>query len=206
MVDIQTQQSTADGTSLPSIVKVGALSALGGLTYGGVSGILRASPHPVIHSISHSIHWAAFGSSFWWLRTNILHMHFQDNATPKQRAYTSAIAGGISGGVVTRVMGGKLIPGAVVFSMVGFLGQSSYNAIERWRQENEGRPSKSILQRMADSRWIPLRSLSDEEFRNILNEKLLAIEAEISILDEKIQELERERVSQSSNSRTSQSS
>lgn len=99
-----------------------------------------------------------------------------------------------------------MIPGAVVFSMVGFLGQSSYNAIERWRQENEGRPSKSILQRMADSRWIPLRSLSDEEFRNILNEKLLAIEAEISILDEKIQELERERVSQSSNSRTSQSS
>ena len=91
-----------------------------------------------------------------------------------------------------------MIPGAVVFSIVGFLGQSSYNAIEKWRQENEGRPTKSILQRMADSKWIPLRSLSDEEFRDILNEKLLSIEAEISILDEKIQELERERASQSS--------
>ena len=46
---------------------------------------------------------------------------------------------------------------------------------------------------MAESKWVPLRSLSDDEFRNLLNEKLLSIEVDISLLDEKIQSLERER-------------
>jgi len=47
------------------------------------------------------------------------------------------------------------------------------------------------VQQIADSRWVPLRSLSDEEYRNMLSEKLLGIEAEIAIIDEKIQELEK---------------
>jgi hypothetical protein len=65
--------------------------------------------------------------------------------------------------------------------------------VERRQQENEGKGPKPILQRMAESKWIPLRSLSDDEFRNLLNEKLLSIEVDISLLDEKIESLERER-------------
>lgn len=49
------------------------------------------------------------------------------------------------------------------------------------------------MQRMADSKWIPLRSLSDEEYRGMLGEKLLSIEAEIALLDDKIEELEKSR-------------
>lgn len=96
--------------------------AFGGFAYGGVSGVLRSSPHPVIRSISYGIHWFACGSSFWcqygrggssWimliraigLRSNILKIHYADNATPKERAYTSALSGGIAGGGVTRLMG-----------------------------------------------------------------------------------------------------
>lgn len=55
-------------------------------------------------------------------------------------------------------------------------------------------PSKSFLQRLADSKWVPLRSLSDDDYRGILNEKVLSIEAEIALLDEKIQELEKAKV------------
>jgi hypothetical protein len=54
-------------------------------------------------------------------------------------------------------------------------------------------PSKPIAQRMAESKWIPLRHLSDEEYRGILSEKLLSIEAEIALLDEKIEQLEQSR-------------
>lgn len=43
---------------------------------------------------------------------------------------------------------------------------------------------------MADSKWIPLRSLSDDDYRGILNEKMLSIEAEIALVDEKMGELE----------------
>lgn len=52
-------------------------------------------------------------------------------------------------------------------------------------------PSKPFLQRLADSKWVPLRSLSDDDYREMLNEKVLSIEAEVALLDEKIQELEK---------------
>ncbi|KAH8705258.1 hypothetical protein BGW36DRAFT_367205 [Talaromyces proteolyticus] len=191
--DQQDQNPVADTGLLASSLKVGALSAFAGFTYGGASGILRATKHPIVHSLSHSIHWAAWGSSFWWIRSNILHLHFQDHATPRERVYSSTISGGLSGGIVTRLMGGKFIPGLVVFSLVGCLGQSAWNVVQRRQQENEGKVSKPILQRMAESKWIPLRSLSDDEFKHLLNEKVLSIEAEMALLDEKIEGLQRER-------------
>lgn len=49
------------------------------------------------------------------------------------------------------------------------------------------------MQQMAESKWIPLRHLSDEEYRGMLNEKLLSVEAEIALLDEKIEQLESNR-------------
>lgn len=49
------------------------------------------------------------------------------------------------------------------------------------------------MQWMADSKWIPLRTLSDQEYRGMLGEKLLSIEAEIALLDDKIEELEKTR-------------
>lgn len=59
--------------------------------------------------------------------------------------------------------------------------------------EHANTPSKPILQRIADSKWIPLKTLSDDDYRGILGEKLLSIEAEIAIIDEKIQELEKSK-------------
>lgn len=59
--------------------------------------------------------------------------------------------------------------------------------------ENAHKTSKPLMQRMAESKWIPLRSLSDQEYRDMLSEKLLSIDAEIALLDEKIEELEKSR-------------
>ncbi|RAL14892.1 uncharacterized protein BO97DRAFT_403928 [Aspergillus homomorphus CBS 101889] len=179
------------GNSLfPPVVKAGALSGSLGLVYGGVAGVIR-SPNPVIHSLSCGVQWAATGSGFWFLRENILKYQFENNADSKQRAYVSALSGGIAGGTVTRLLGGRLIPGVVFFSALGYLGQSTYNAIDAWQLEKANTPSKPILQRIADSKWIPLKSLSDDDYRGILREKLLSIEAEIAILDEKIEALEK---------------
>ncbi|KAJ5948667.1 hypothetical protein N7454_001974 [Penicillium verhagenii] len=177
---------------LLAAAKVGALSGTAGLVYGGVAGVIK-SPNPVIHSLSCGIHWFACGSTFWWLRSNIIKSQFQDQASPQERAYVSAFSGGISGGVVTRLMGGRLIPGLVVFSLLGYCGQSAFNRLDTWQAERVQTPSKPFFQRMADSKWIPLRNLSDDEYRGILSEKLLGIEAEIALLDEKIEELEKSR-------------
>ncbi|KAJ5993301.1 hypothetical protein N7451_009025 [Penicillium sp. IBT 35674x] len=179
---------------LLAAVKVGALSGTAGLIYGGAAGVIK-SPNPVIHSLSCGIHWFACGSTFWWLRSNIIKLHFQDQASSKERAYVSALSGGISGGLVTRLMGGRLIPGLVVFSLLGFCGQTAFNKVDAWQVERAQNPSNSkpFVQRMADSKWIPLRNLSDDEYRGILSEKLLGIEAEIALLDEKIEDLEKTR-------------
>jgi hypothetical protein len=56
---------------------------------------------------------------------------------------------------------------------------------------------------MAESKWIPLRHLSDEEYRGMLSEKLLSIEAEIALLDEKIEDLEKTRPAPASNNTSS---
>jgi hypothetical protein len=87
-------------------------------------------------------------------------------------------------------LGGRLTPGVVVFSALGFVGQASWNRFETWRQSSTSAPAKPFLQRLADSRWVPLRSLSDEDFRRVLNEKLLSIESDIALIDDKIRELQ----------------
>ncbi|BCS19963.1 uncharacterized protein APUU_20395A [Aspergillus puulaauensis] len=183
----------AEYNALATSLKVGALSGSAGLVYGGISGVIR-SPHPVIHSISHGIHWFACGTSFWWLRGNILNVYYEDKATPKQRTYASAVSGGISGGVVTRLMGGRLVPGLVIFSLLGYAGQASYNAVDRWQLGQANMQSKPFLDRLAESKWVPLKSLSDDEYRGILGEKLLSIEAEIALIDDKIEELEKAKL------------
>jgi hypothetical protein len=57
---------------------------------------------------------------------------------------------------------------------------------------------------MAESKWIPLKSLSDDEYRHILSEKLLSVEAEIALIDDKIEELERDKIAESKKQSTEQ--
>lgn len=79
----------------------------------------------------------------------------------------------------------------VLFSFLGYCGQSAFDHVDMWQMKQTQKPSKSLVQRIADSKWIPLRQLTDEDYRGILSEKLLSIEAEIALLDEKIMELEK---------------
>lgn len=90
-------------------------------------------------------------------------------------------------------LGGRLVPGLVIFSLLGYGGQSAFNYVDKWQMERAQSPSKPFLQRIAESKYIPLRHLSDEEYRGMLSEKLLSIEAEIALLDEKIEDLEKTR-------------
>lgn len=66
--------------------------------------------------------------------------------------------------------------------------------MDKWQLAQANTPSKPFLERMAQSKWIPLKSLSDDEYRGILGEKLLSIEAEIALIDDKIEELERAKL------------
>lgn len=107
-----------------------------------------------------------------------------------------------------------------MFSLFGWAGQSLYNELDarntrkinasitslKNASASEANPSSphpaatntpNFLQRVASMKYSPIRLLSDAEYETILQERLLRLDAEIALLDEKIdlvkQELEKGR-------------
>ncbi|EFE29885.1 uncharacterized protein ARB_03226 [Trichophyton benhamiae CBS 112371] len=75
--------------------------------------------------------------------------------------------------------------------MLGLVGQYSYNQLEerQARLQSEPASTKTWAERMADSRWIPIRNLSDEQYKTMLQEKLLGVDVEIALIDDRLKEL-----------------
>jgi len=55
------------------------------------------------------------------------------------------------------------------------------------RKENT---KPGLIERMARSRWNPMRRLTDQEYEDMLREKLIRVEAEIAIVDDEVVKLE----------------
>lgn len=73
------------------------------------------------------------------------------------------------------------------------LGQGAYN---RFRTDPEMVDKKvPYVRRLLESRWVPLKSLSDHDYMAMLNEKAIKIEAEIAIIDERIAALQKSKKS-----------
>ncbi|MCJ1431357.1 hypothetical protein MMC27_000708 [Xylographa pallens] len=179
------------GTLAKSALAVGAFSGGTGLLFGSAIGIVRSS-HPVIFALATAGQWFALGTTFWGSRAVILDAWDIDRMSTRQNIYASSLAGGISGGSVAAVIRGRsnIIPGMLVFSFFGCLGQMSYNTVRSSREaaplNSDQLPAPSFLQRLASKKWIPMKSLSDVEYEGMLQEKLVKVEAEIAILDEDI--------------------
>jgi hypothetical protein len=83
----------------------------------------------------------------------------------------------------------NVIPGAVIFATIGGLGQAVYNYADARESEkvgNEGGGEGEGKRGWLNSKWSPVKALSDEEYGRILEERLLRVNAEIAILDESI--------------------
>lgn len=68
------------------------------------------------------------------------------------------------------------------------LGQSMYN----WRAQAPNGPittKPNLITRIADMKWTPIKKLSNEEYEDLLREKMLRIDAEIKVIDDKIDAL-----------------
>lgn len=87
------------------------------------------------------------------------------------------------------------MPGTLMFSIFGLLGQSIYNKLDAQQLELQGSSSdtkdhgKALWRRMADSKWSPMKVLTDAEYEAMIREKLLGVNAEIALIDEKINSL-----------------
>ncbi len=62
--------------------------------------------------------------------------------------------------------------------------------------EEQNKPRAPIMQRFLQSKWSPVTPLSDEQYENILREKILQVEAEIALVDDRIEEFRKKALEQ----------
>jgi hypothetical protein len=92
------------------------------------------------------------------------------------------------------VAGGRknVLPGTVRGSIYGFGGQHIYELMDEWHTKQSLKPEQEerpIWKQILQSRWMPGKLLSDEEYRDILKEKKLRLDVEIAVIDDNIAEL-----------------
>ena len=88
-----------------------------------------------------------------------------------------------------------------MFTIFGLLGQSIYNSLDAQHTKelqlasHDGKPASSpFWRRVANSKWSPMKVLTDEEYEKMLRERLLRVNAEIVLVDENIEKLRVEQV------------
>lgn len=137
-------------------------------------------------------------------RATILHNYYP-SPSQKDRLTASTIAGGMTGGTIGGLFRGprNIVPGTIMFTLFGYLGQTIYTTLDARHSEQaasdaqalaEGRETdgKRFWERVAEMKWSPLKVLSDEDYGNMLKEKLLRVEAEIALVDEEVERLKEE--------------
>lgn len=116
--------------------------------------------------------------------------------TSRDSTIASTGAAGIAGGLSGFLMRGRssIIPGILTFSLLGFASQSLYSRLdERKSGSLESTQEKPLWHRIADMKWSPMKVLTDEEYGEMLMEKLIKVEADIAILDEDVEKLRGEQ-------------
>jgi hypothetical protein len=75
--------------------------------------------------------------------------------------------------------------------LVGVAAQGGYNFI--YDRLEKTPDTSSFLDRAAKSKWVPLRSISDEEYKDILQERLDKLNHDISKVEGQIASLQQQK-------------
>jgi hypothetical protein len=82
-----------------------------------------------------------------------------------------------------------VIPGAIMFAIFGAAGQALYNMADARNSELAEKGEIANKLSFLNSKWSPMKVLSDDEYENMLREKLLQVNAQIALVDENIEAL-----------------
>ncbi|KAH7139316.1 hypothetical protein B0J11DRAFT_392746, partial [Dendryphion nanum] len=149
------------------------------------------------------------GLANWWNSTRGIPLSPRNDQSPSHsdKIRASTISGAFTGASLGILMRGpqNVIPGTIMFTLFGYGGQHAYDILDRWnskevqkeavrrvqveKDRREGKEEENWLQRIAKSKWSPLTELTDDQYADYLGEKLLAIEASIAVIDDKIEVL-----------------
>ncbi|PNS19212.1 hypothetical protein CAC42_2389 [Sphaceloma murrayae] len=176
---------------LKDAAKVGLFTGGTGFTIGATAGLFRDTS-PTLFGLVSGIQCFGLGTTFWASRSAVLAAWYSDRnqATPRDRIYASTLAGGFTGlamGLLTR---GKsnAVPGGLMFSVFGASGQGLYNLIDASNSQKPAQDaeSKGVLKWIARQKWSPFSILTDTEYERILRERILQLDVEIALIDDRI--------------------
>ncbi|KAI3343394.1 hypothetical protein F4824DRAFT_6675 [Ustulina deusta] len=153
-----------------------------GLVLGASTGILRSGP-PTLFALFAGLQWFALGSSYIASRGLLWHaLGGEENLSSLDLVKVDAVAGSVSGMVGGMIRGPRnIFPGMLVFGTLG--AGSSY--LSQLAQGTASKPKTNWL----DSKWSPLQRLSDRDYMDKIEEKILRLDTEIAIIDENIASL-----------------
>ncbi|KAK3322230.1 hypothetical protein B0H66DRAFT_195294 [Apodospora peruviana] len=181
------------GIIVPSL-QMGAAGGALGLFVGATAGIVRTST-PVLFSLVTGGQWFALSSSYYAARqVSLQALRGNQEHQPADKVKASTIAGGFAGMVGGLIRGPRnVLPGTVLFALFGAGGQKMANAYyARKSSAPEEQQPGGFLERVLSSKWSPVTPLSDQQYAEMLEEKLLRVEAELSIVDDYIKEIRAE--------------
>ncbi|KLU89117.1 hypothetical protein MAPG_08093 [Magnaporthiopsis poae ATCC 64411] len=162
---------------------VGAFTGVLGVFLGAATGVIRARPVGV-SAILAGVHWFTIGSGYYGSKEVLTSAWGGEGAlTRTDKVTASAVAGGIAGAASGLIARGprNMLPSALAFSLLGAGGQAVANNMA----ERAPGPKTDWLA----SKWSPLTRLTDEEYEKILEERILKLEVEIALVEDRISHL-----------------
>ncbi|KAI0022048.1 hypothetical protein F4780DRAFT_243058 [Xylariomycetidae sp. FL0641] len=161
----------------------GAVAGVAGLIVGAGAGIMRSAP-PALFGVVAGLQWFTLASTFTGYRGYLYHLWGgRETLSRADNVKASGLAGGAAG-VVGGIFRGprNILPGMLVFGAIG--AGSAYLAapIAEHVEEKDTTPKSSWM----DSKWSPVKRLSHHQYAEMIEEKLLRLDAEIAIIDDNI--------------------
>ncbi|KAI1109972.1 hypothetical protein F5Y14DRAFT_430462 [Nemania sp. NC0429] len=154
-----------------------------GLLIGAGSGIMRSAP-PAMFALFAGFQWFTLGSSYMASRDLLCHAWGgRENMSTTDLVTASGVAGGVSGMLGGMIRGPRnILPGVLFFGTLG-AGTSYLSQLTG----AESRTKTSWL----DSKLSPVQRLSDKDYIDKVDQKILRLDAEIAIIDETITSLKK---------------
>lgn len=101
----------------------------------------------------------------------------------------------------------NVIPGTIMGTLTGYLGQKAYILLdERHTSAITTEVSKDPLwKRALNSKFSPMKVLSDDQYADLLKEKLLRVDTDIAIIDDDIEKWRKQQRLEAHNKQTEES-
>ncbi|KAK7402598.1 hypothetical protein QQX98_011639 [Neonectria punicea] len=152
----------------------------------GVGGAIFREGNPVVWGAVSGFQWFTLGTSYFFTRSIIFKAWGgEEQVTLADKTKASAMAGTVAGATGGLIRGpSNIIPAMIFWTAVGAGGQMYANRVAtrepKVKDENDS---------WFRSKWSPLKKLTDEEYIDLMSEKILRVEADIALVDDRIAEL-----------------